>query len=231
MHQRVLTIGLGSVLSIVAVACGSSTTTGTGPTFGPAAVTATTIAVSMPSGSASMETAPMGTTPMAGTMAGASFNSADVTFASSMIPHHQQAVTMADMALDAKAGAGTAVKDLATSIKAAQGPEITMMQGWLSTWGAETPASTDGMDHGTAMGAADGMNGMMSDADMTKLGGMTGTAYDAMWLTMMVSHHEGAVTMSQTELTAGASSDTKALAQRIITAQNAEIAEMKKLNG
>ena len=233
MHQRVLTIGLGSVLSIVAVACGSSTTTGTGPTAGPAAVTATTIAVSMPSGSASMETAPMGTTPMAGTMAGASFNSADVTFASSMIPHHQQAVTMADMALDAKAGAGTAVKDLATSIKAAQGPEITMMQGWLSTWGAETPASTamGGMDHGTAIGAVDGMNGMMSDADVTKLGGMTGTAFDAMWLTMMVSHHQGAVAMSQTELTAGASSDTRALAQRIITAQNAEIAEMKKLFG
>ena len=166
-------------------------------------------------------------------MAGASFNSADVTFASSMIPHHQQAVTMADMALDAKAGAGTAVKDLATRIKAAQGPEITMMQGWLSTWGAETPASTamGGMDHGTAMGAADGMNGMMSDGDMTKLGGMTGTAFDAMWLTMMVSHHQGAVTMSQTELNAGASSDAKALAQRIVTAQNAEIAEMKKLIG
>jgi uncharacterized protein (DUF305 family) len=81
------------------------------------------------------------------------------------------------------------------------------------------------------MGGTDAMDGMMSDADMTKLGGMNGAAFDTMWLTMMITHHQGAVTMSQTELTAGASTDAKALATKIITAQNAEIAEMKKLLG
>lgn len=228
MHRKVLTLGLIGVLGIGAVACGSSTTTGTGSTAATGAATVTTTAGSMSPAATSIATKPMGT------MAGASFNTADITFASSMIPHHQQAVTMAEMALDTKAGASTAVKDLATRIKAAQGPEITMMQGWLSSWGTgatPTTSAMGGMNTGTAMGGTDAMDGMMSDADMTKLGGMNGTAFDTMWLTMMITHHQGAVTMSQTELTAGASTDAKALATKIITAQNAEIADMKKLLG
>ena len=234
MHRLIVSLALVGTLCAVAVACGSSTTTG--------AVTATTTVVGT--------TAIVGTTGMAGS-AGASvlFNTADVTFAQSMVPHHQQAVTMADMALGAKAGASQSVKDLATRIKAAQGPEITMMQGWLTSWGEMTTASTTvmGMDHstaamagtamsgtamsGTAMSGTTvtGMDGMMSAADMTALGATTGKPFDTMWLTMMVAHHQGAVTMSQTELTAGTNADAKALAGKIVTAQNAEIAEMDRL--
>ncbi len=59
----------------------------------------------------------------------------DVMFAQMMIPHHQQAIEMADIALG-KPSASATVRDLATQIKAAQDPEITVMSGWLTAWGA-----------------------------------------------------------------------------------------------
>ena len=59
-------------------------------------------------------------------------NAADVTFATDMIPHHSQAVEMADMALSTATNAD--VKTLATKIKAAQEPEISTMSGWLKAW-------------------------------------------------------------------------------------------------
>ena len=61
-------------------------------------------------------------------------NQADMMFARMMIPHHQQAVQMSDMIL-AKQGIDPRVVDLAKQIKAAQGPEIDQMQGWLNQWG------------------------------------------------------------------------------------------------
>lgn len=78
-------------------------------------------------------------------------NAQDVSFAQDMIPHHQQAVQMSDMALTRASSAN--VKDLARRIKAAQGPEIEQMKGWLSGWGAPVEAKDGGgmggMNHGS----------------------------------------------------------------------------------
>ncbi|MBB4742069.1 uncharacterized protein (DUF305 family) [Actinoplanes octamycinicus] len=159
----------------------------------------------------------------------ATFNDADVMFASMMIPHHQQAVEMAALA-DGRA-AGTEVKDLAGKIKAAQQPEIDTMSRWLTAWGHPMPATTasgmpgmSGMEHGS-------MPGIMSQADMDKLTAAKGAAFDKQFLTMMISHHEGAITMAQQEVAQGSDPDAKALAQNIITAQQAEITTMKGLLG
>lgn len=142
----------------------------------------------------------------------------DVMFAQMMIPHHEQAVEMADLALDAKAGASEKVRTLATDIKAAQDPEIQTMHSWLTSWGAPAGA---GMDHG--------MPGMMSETDMTSLRAATGTDFDRQWLTMMIAHHEGAVTMAQDVLSSTQNADVRTLADAIITAQQREIATMKGL--
>jgi len=77
--------------------------------------------------------------------------------------------------------------------------------------------------------AHSGMAGMMDDADMGKLEKATGGEFDTMFLTMMVEHHEGAVKMATTEKAKGEYKDATAMAGDIVTAQNAEIAEMKKL--
>ena len=65
-----------------------------------------------------------------------SHNAADVMFTQTMIPHHEQAIVMAELAA-ARAGSPT-VKQLATRIRTAQAPEIAQMTGWLGQWGEPT---------------------------------------------------------------------------------------------
>ena len=155
-------------------------------------------------------------------------NAQDVSFAQGMIPHHQQAIEMAELA-DGRA-ASTQVKDLAARVEKAQGPEITTMTGWLKSWDEKVPESMPGMDH-SGMAGMDGMAGMMDSADMDKLKKASGKDFDSMFLTMMVEHHEGAVEMATTEKAKGEYKAATAMAGDIVTAQNAEISEMKKLLG
>lgn len=153
------------------------------------------------------------------------FNEADVTFAQSMIPHHQQAVQMANMAKTH--ASAPEVKALAVRIAAAQSPEINTMSGWLKGCGKEVPSgSMSGMDHGMGPGA---MPGMMNDAEMKKLDAASGAEFDRMWLTMMIAHHTGAIEMAKTEQSKGQNADATALAKKIQAAQTAEIAKMKAL--
>lgn len=157
--------------------------------------------------------------------ASANFNATDVGFAQGMIPHHAQAIDMADMAIARSTNAD--VLALARQIKAAQGPEIDTMTSWLTSWGQPIPATTGthdmtGMDHMM-------MDGMMSQSDMTRLAGATGTAFDRMWLEMMVLHHEGAVKMAKQELADGKDAGAKRLAHAIIDGQTAEITTMNAL--
>ncbi len=72
---------------------------------------------------------------------------------------------------------------------------------------------------------------MMSDEEMTQLSGTSGAAFDKLWLRMMVQHHQGAVAMAQTELTDGANTEAKQLAQSIIDGQSKEITTMTTLVG
>ncbi|MFF4710938.1 DUF305 domain-containing protein [Streptomyces eurythermus] len=150
-------------------------------------------------------------------------NAQDVAFAKGMIPHHQQALEMAELAADR--ASSPRVKDLAARIEKAQDPEIRTLTGWLKAWGEQPPMA--GMDHS---GHA-GMSGMMSEVDMAALKKADGKDFDTRFLSLMAEHHQGAVEMATTEKQRGRSDDAKAMADAIITAQNAEIKEMKQLLG
>ena len=163
--------------------------------------------------------------PSPATATGAAFNDADVTFAQGMIPHHAQAIEMADIALDSKVGASQKVRDLATRIKSGQDPEIQLMTGWLTAWGQPMQANM-GTGHDISS-----MDGMMSAAEMDTLGTMTAADFDKMWMEMMIRHHEGAIAMAQTVRAAGSSPDVLVLADRVIAAQQAEIVEMQIVLG
>lgn len=158
-------------------------------------------------------------------------NQADINFAQGMIPHHAQAITMSEMA--AQRAGSTEVKDLAARIKAAQQPEIDHMSGFLRAWNAPVPSTTMPMGEMGQMGhGADGaMPGMMSGDQMQQLGQASGAAFDRMFLQMMVAHHQGAVTMAETELREGQNPEARQLAQRIIDDQQREITEMHALLG
>ncbi|GAB3840252.1 DUF305 domain-containing protein [Kribbella italica] len=151
------------------------------------------------------------------------FNDADVTFATEMIPHHQQAVQMAGMA---GYNATTAeVKKLATAIAAAQDREIKTMTGWLTLWGKPVPSPSHGGHNMPEM------PGMMTEDEMSDLGDTRGAMFDRMWTEMMIEHHKGAITMAKTEQTTGKNADAVALAKKIETDQNREIATMQRLLG
>lgn len=153
---------------------------------------------------------------------------ADVAFATQMVPHHTQAVAMADLALaPAPDGASDPrVRDLAQRIRAAQDPEVATMTGWLAEWGAPAPDTSGGT---AGMAGMAGMPGMMSDAEMTSLAASTGPAFDRTWVELMLAHHRGAVVMAQVEQRDGTDPEAKALAGSIAEGQSAEIEEMTGL--
>lgn len=158
---------------------------------------------------------------------GAEFNATDVAFAQGMIPHHGQAVQMAGMALDVSTN--PEVTALAKQIKAAQSPEIEQMTTWLTDWDQTVPDPNAVMDHNMDGAGGMMMSGMMSAADMARIGNATGTDFDRMFLEMMVLHHEGAIEMAEQELADGKYRATKDLARAVITGQQAEIEEMNAL--
>jgi uncharacterized protein (DUF305 family) len=152
------------------------------------------------------------------------FNDADVMFAQMMIPHHEQAIEMSDIALDPTVGASDVVKALATRIKGAQDPEITTMKAFLTTW-------KKGLTPDSSMNHSDMMSGMLSSEDITKLSSLRGAEFDRAWMAGMIAHHEGAIEMAKEVLKDGKDTAVKTLATAVATAQDTEILEMKKLLG
>ncbi|MFG2092895.1 DUF305 domain-containing protein [Streptomyces sp. NPDC048612] len=186
----------------------------------------------------------------AGSSAGASapagaHNAADVAFAKGMIPHHRQAVEMAELA--ATRASSSQVKELAAKIKKAQDPEITTLSGWLRAWGEQVPEEMAGMDHSGPSHPSDrsehsshssmpgmehsAMPGMMGAEEMAALKEKSGKGFDRSFMEMMVGHHRGAVKMAGVEKEKGAYGPAKTLADAVIKAQEAEIARMKRLLG
>jgi uncharacterized protein (DUF305 family) len=140
------------------------------------------------------------------------FSAADISFAEEMIPHHDQAVLMSDIALTNSSS--DEVLALARDIKAAQAPEIEQMSSW------------QGVNPSTHMGHM--MDGMLSDEQIQQLRDSEGATFDRLFLEGMILHHQGAIKMAQ-KVTGSSNKEVAALAAEIIEAQEKEIAFMKEL--
>ncbi|WAC53740.1 DUF305 domain-containing protein [Gordonia sp. SL306] len=158
-----------------------------------------------------------------------SHNDADIAFNQMMIPHHRQAVAMAEL-VDERTTT-PAVRALGEQIENAQQPEIDQMTTRLTDWGvpAEPADSNEHGGHGGDGGHS--MSGMMTDDEMAALTDARGTEFDRLWLDGMIRHHLGAVAMADDELARGIDGPSRALAQQIKASQQAEIGEMKQLLG
>ncbi len=138
----------------------------------------------------------------------------DIMFAQMMIPHHQQAIEMSDLAL--KNSKNPQVLKLAEQIKAAQAPEISQMKSWLASVGQSLMG-----DHGMHM------DGMLSDDDIEQLRQSSGITFDKLFLAGMIAHHEGALSMVSM-IEDSENEEAKTLAKNIKMSQSAEIELMKK---
>jgi uncharacterized protein (DUF305 family) len=159
------------------------------------------------------------------------YDDADVLFATEMIPHHQQAVAMAELA--PAHGASRPVREVASQISAEQIPEIAQLRDMLAGWDQSTGPTAapmggmPGMSNGGALGAT--APGMMTADEMTRLEAATGPAFDHAFLQMMITHHQGALIMAKTELADGRDPEATLMAQNISDAQQASIELMQRL--
>ena len=150
------------------------------------------------------------------------FNDADAMFAQMMIPHHEQAIVLAEMAENRTSGASPEVTSLAAQIKSAQGPEVELMKSFLTQWD-EPVVDPGSMDHGSKM------KGMLSVEELAKLSTLSGKVFDKEWMLAMIAHHEGAIEMARTVEQSGKNLEVQALAKTIISDQQVEIDQMKSM--
>lgn len=150
-------------------------------------------------------------------------NDADLTFVRDMIVHHGQAVEMADLAPD-RADRDD-VTGLADRIADTQRPEIDMLNRWLALH--ELP-KVDPAGHGAAHA---GMPGMATPEQMDQLRRARGADFDRLFLTLMVAHHEGALTMVETVRRAGVSVRVQEIADDVAVTQSDEIHRMRGMLG
>jgi uncharacterized protein (DUF305 family) len=140
------------------------------------------------------------------------YSSDDIAFAEQMIPHHEQAIEMSEIALLNTTNPD--VLQLAQEIKGAQSPEIELMMSWTGV-----KASTH---------AGHLMDGMLSDSEISDLRGAKGKVFDVLFLQGMIKHHEGAIEMAR-KVTASTNKDVANLSAAIIKAQELEITKMNEL--
>jgi uncharacterized protein (DUF305 family) len=156
--------------------------------------------------------------------ASSAFNEADVKFAQTMIPHHEQAVEMADAIL-AKQGVRPELTQLAQQIKDAQVPEVEALRAYLAGW--EQPLIPDHSseaheDHWAA-------EGDLTPEEMQALNAADAGEGQRLFLHGMIKHHKGAIAMVQEEIDNGENPDAVKLAQGIKDGQSAQIKTMETL--
>ncbi len=141
------------------------------------------------------------------TQAAGDLSSDDVMFLQMMIPHHQQAIDISDLALTKSEDAELLA--LAKNIRDEQGAEIVKMKAWLE----EANASSHGDSHS--------MSGMLSDSELAALDKASGKSFDVLWLKAMTGHHTGAIDMA-TMIENAKSAEIKSFGQGIVASQSAQ---------
>ena len=141
------------------------------------------------------------------------YSADEIMFAQMMIPHHEQAVTMSELALTNTTT--PEIVALAIAIRDAQAPEIIQMQSWID-------GKSESHMHDMEMG------GMLTAEELETLASLKGAAFDQMFLTAMIAHHECALDMVDM-ISGSTNEEVKTLAANIVKSQSAEIEAMKAL--
>ena len=146
----------------------------------------------------------------------ANYTGADIMFLQMMIPHHQQAIDISNLAM--KASQDAELIELAKIIARDQAAEIKQMKAWLKDAGA-----SEDMGH-----AMHDMGGMLNDDELAALSAATGKEFDILWLKGMTEHHDGAIHMTQM-IEDARNAEIKAFGTKVIKDQSEQIDQMKKM--
>ena len=141
-------------------------------------------------------------------------SSDDIMFLQMMIPHHQQAIDISDLALTKSSD--SELLALAKNIRDEQAAEIVKMKAWLDKAGED-------LDPGHSMGHD--MGGMLNDSELAALEAATGKSFDLLWLKGMTGHHDGAIDMA-TMIEDAKNAEIKSFGQAIVSAQSAQNKQM-----
>ncbi|MFB7235169.1 DUF305 domain-containing protein [Streptomyces sp. NPDC056269] len=217
--RKIALVGAATATGLLLTACGTDDGT-SGTDHGAASAAPSGSPSAAPSASASASASGSGSSDASA--APGPFNDADVMFAQMMIPHHEQALEMAELA-EGRAE-DPEIRKLVTAIEQAQDPEIQKMKAWLKGWGKPESAG-----HGAGGAGGHGMAGMMSEQDMKDLAAVKGKAFDRTFAELMIAHHDGAVDMAKDEQKNGENPTAKALADDVVRTQSDEVAALKKI--
>jgi uncharacterized protein (DUF305 family) len=152
----------------------------------------------------------------------------DVGFLRDMIDHHEQAVLLSLLAL--RNGASPPIRDAAVDVIASQREEIGTMEGWLTMWGHERGQPTRramtwmGMDS-----AVQDMPGMAGRPQLEALTAATGQELDALFLSLMIDHHEGGIHMGEHAARTASDGHVRFLATQIARNQQREIRHLRAM--
>ena len=142
---------------------------------------------------------------------------ADIMLLEMMIPHHQQAVDISNLAIEKSKD--VELIELATQIREEQQAEIIQMESWLGD--ADS-------GHGMGHSMEGSMGGMLTKSELSQLEDATGKSFDLFWLQGMIDHHDGALHMV-TMIEDAEDLEIKRLGKNIISSQTAQIEQMKAM--
>jgi uncharacterized protein (DUF305 family) len=149
----------------------------------------------------------------------------DAMFLEMMIPHHQQAVDISNLAISRSKD--TELVELAKKIRDGQAAEILQMKTWVADSG-DSSMMNGGMNHEMNHSMGDGMGGMLTESELSLLNSLSGSKFDIYWLKGMLTHHEGALHMV-TMIKDSNRSEIRNFGEEIVAVQTAEIEQMKKM--
>jgi len=159
------------------------------------------------------------------------YTAGDVRFMSGMIYHHAQAILIAGWA--PSHGAGPSVRTLCERIVAAQTDEIALLSRWLSDRHEAVPHPPADAEHMMMpeMDSTHMMPGMLTAAQLAQLDRARGPDFDALFLRLMIQHHEGAITMVNQLFAAGAGEENPVykMASSVFADQTTEIERMQRM--
>jgi len=220
-----------ATLSVLLAACGGSTAqpANASPTKPSAVASAPSQAVSQPSAAASVLAAAVASASKPNAAASQSAPPAqqaasfDQMFIDMMVPHHQGAIEMAQIAQ--QRAEHSEIKKLAGFIITAQNKEIGDMRGWRKDWFGtdQTPSMDQQMTYNMSMPGMSSMMNMASDVRALR----TASPFDLAFINAMIPHHQGAIEMAQAAAIQAQHQEIKVLAQSIIKDQQSDIAQMQ----